>query len=419
MSKFARLYPRHRIDISAMDLAFAFASVFAARDRARMVEEAERSFSDAGDVLATLSVRSAFDLLLTALALPAGSEILFSAITIPDMSAIAEAHGLVPVPLDIRPDTLAPSTEELVAAITPRTRMLVVAHLFGARVDLERIIPLCHERGILVAEDCAQAYRGPENPLRLGTDVALFSFGPIKAGTALGGAIARVADPALRQRMRQLQSTHPVQSRRAFAFRIAKYALLHALTRPRIFGLLIAILAALRIDHERLLRGAVRGFPVPAGRTDLLLQRLRAQPCAPLLALLARRLRKFDAARLAKHVARATALTERLPQNLQKPGSNAGTNTHWVFPVMTSAPEDLVGALRHAGFDASTAATNVMAVQPKDASVPPPISAAGILRSLVFFPLRPEMPDGAVDAMVQAIDAHNVRGGPGTPTVEI
>ena len=56
-----------------------------------------------------LSVRSAWDLLLHVLAWPAGSEVIVSAITHPDMITILRAHGLVPVPVDVDLDTLAPS----------------------------------------------------------------------------------------------------------------------------------------------------------------------------------------------------------------------------------------------------------------------------------------------------------------------
>ena len=53
-----------------------------------------------------LSVRSGWDLLLHVLAWPAGSEVIVSAITHPDMIRILRAHGLVPVPVDVDLDTL-------------------------------------------------------------------------------------------------------------------------------------------------------------------------------------------------------------------------------------------------------------------------------------------------------------------------
>ncbi|GMF56664.1 unnamed protein product [Phytophthora fragariaefolia] len=59
-----------------------------------------------------------FDLLLQTLKLPAGSEVLCSAITIPDMIYVLRYHGLVPVPVDLDPETLAVDMEALKKAVT-------------------------------------------------------------------------------------------------------------------------------------------------------------------------------------------------------------------------------------------------------------------------------------------------------------
>lgn len=53
------------------------------------------------DCLIILSVRSAFDLALRSLRLPPGSEVLLTALTVPDMVGIVRSHGLIPVPVDI------------------------------------------------------------------------------------------------------------------------------------------------------------------------------------------------------------------------------------------------------------------------------------------------------------------------------
>src|SRR5690606_8629667 len=143
-----------------------------------LAERVERRFSPAGDALATLSVRSAFDLLLSAAGdaragdapTPArggarddrgGAEVLFSAITVSDMPRVAREHGWTPVALDLDPETLAPPPGALAAAAGPRARAVVLTHLFGGRADLTAAIREARERGLLVVEDCAQAYAGP------------------------------------------------------------------------------------------------------------------------------------------------------------------------------------------------------------------------------------------------------------------
>jgi hypothetical protein len=81
--------------------------------------------------LVCFTVRSGWDLWLRAQGLRSGDEVLVSAITHPDMIHIIHEHGLRAVPADIDPGTLAVWPWMLEAALTPRTRVVLVAHLFG------------------------------------------------------------------------------------------------------------------------------------------------------------------------------------------------------------------------------------------------------------------------------------------------
>lgn len=104
-----------------------------------------------------LSVRTAFDLYLKALELPRGSLVVCSALTIPDMVSIFEEHGLVPLPVDIDPDTLAPEPGALEAEVeryggaadrgqgsTGCVRAIYIAHVFGAQVKIVDI-GICYQ----------------------------------------------------------------------------------------------------------------------------------------------------------------------------------------------------------------------------------------------------------------------------------
>ena len=59
----------------------------------------------------SLSVRSALDCFLQVRKYPRGTEVLMTAINIPDMVQIFNEHGLVPIPVDIDPYTMSPSLE--------------------------------------------------------------------------------------------------------------------------------------------------------------------------------------------------------------------------------------------------------------------------------------------------------------------
>ena len=102
------LRPRHRLDIRLRDFAYALLAGAWARNPGRLSARLGAGWSPPGEGLACRSVRSGFHLLLESLALPAGSEVLVSAVTHPDMVRILESHGLVAVPVDLDIATLAP-----------------------------------------------------------------------------------------------------------------------------------------------------------------------------------------------------------------------------------------------------------------------------------------------------------------------
>ena len=61
--------------------------------------------------LVAFCVRSMWDLYFQVKKFPKGSEILMTGLNIPDMTRIVNEHGCVPVPVDLSPDTMAPSLE--------------------------------------------------------------------------------------------------------------------------------------------------------------------------------------------------------------------------------------------------------------------------------------------------------------------
>jgi perosamine synthetase len=64
-------------------------------------------------------------------------------------------------------------------------------------------------RGIMVFEDCAEAFHGREYTGSGGADVSMFGFGFIKTATALGGAVLTIRDPSLVVSVRAIQAQYP------------------------------------------------------------------------------------------------------------------------------------------------------------------------------------------------------------------
>ncbi|HLL39417.1 MAG TPA: DegT/DnrJ/EryC1/StrS family aminotransferase [Rubrobacteraceae bacterium] len=399
------VYPRHRLDVSVRDLLFGLTACLWASRRRRLAAEVARTFPPSEDALVCLSVRSGFDLLLGALAEPPGGEVLVSAVTHPDMVRIIEGHGLGAVPVDLDTATLEPRIKLLQRALSPRTRAILVAHLFGSRFDLDPIAAFARKHRLLLVEDCAQTFRGTWDPGDSLADVSMFSFGTLKTASAVGGAILRIRNSGLLEKMRWGQERWPVQSRRHYAGRLLRALYLILLSRPVPYGLLAHACGLLGRDLDDLVNGAVRTFPTSGSATEELFRSIRRQPSAPLLALLTRRLRTFDDIRLARRTAAGERVARRLPSVVCHPGGLAPMRTHWLFPVVVPDPGVLVSALNRRGFDASRATSNIAPVPtPRNLSELAPEEARRMMSRLVFLPVYPDLPDETLDRLVSAVE---------------
>lgn len=398
-----------RLDLSWADFAAGLAGCLMPNRRERWAEAVERLWSANDDAIACLSVRSGFDLWLAAAQFPPGSEIVFSALTIADMPRIVRHHGLVPVPIDIDPETTNPSLAQLRGAVADRTRAIVVTHLYGARLNIEAVVELAREKNVLLVEDCAQAYGGPSFTGHPESDVTMFSFGPIKTATALGGGLLRVRDPAVLDRMRALQRAYPRQSAAGFAGRLLKYAGLHLVSGPSLYGFLIRAVRLAGSDHDRMMHRLTRGFSGPT-----FFNRIRHRPCGALLRLLARRLRE-DGSRLAQRTRAGERLLQLLPGDVRSPAGRIRPHHYWVFPILAHNPRVVIEALRRAGFDA-TEGRSLDVVEPPEPSAGMHLAGAReILEHTVFLPFYPGIPARGWERMADVV--RQVLGGTVTEPV--
>ncbi len=397
------LHPRHRIDIEPEALARALGACVSAS--ADSVSALEALACPAGEVIATLSARSAFDLLLSALALPAGSEVILSAWTIPDMARIVRAHGLVPVPLDCRADTLAPELQALRDAISPRIRVAVIAQLFGARAELAGFDALCRARGVLLIDDDAQGFVSLAR-LREGScaDVTLHSFGSIKTATALGGGLVRVRDEALRARMRQGMAAWPMQSRGRYARKVGSYLGLSALREPSRYGAFAHAVERRGDSLDGVITAAVKGFP--SDSPEALLRAIRSRPCDALCATMREAIAGCDPARVSRRREAGERLRARL-EGVEVLGDAMPERTHWLFAVLSRSPASLVAALRRAGFDGARGTSTITALEPSPER--PEMRAVTCERwppRMVFLPAYPEIPESERDRMAEVVRSH-------------
>jgi dTDP-4-amino-4,6-dideoxygalactose transaminase len=347
-----------------------------------METSVESLWSSAPDTMVCLSVRSGLDLFLQTMNFPKGSEVLVSAVTIRDMIRIIEHHGLVPVPVDIDMECLTVKTDALRRAITPKTKAILVAHLFGSVMPLDEAAAVAREHGLPLLEDCAQSFTGLQYRGHPGSDISLFSFGPIKTATALGGAILRINDPALRDRMKARQAKYPVQERWKFLKRTFRFALVLAMMYRWTFGLLYAACQLMGKNHDELVSHSIRGFSGPEFFVNI-----RYQPSYPLLALLRRRLRNFDGRMVKSRVTAAHTAIQMMP-NLRRPGQKASAHSFWTFPVLTEQPDEFARRLWSRGFDTTRGTWSLYAVPvPAQGHYAPPSEVEEVMRQILYLPV--------------------------------
>ncbi len=409
------IVPRHRLDVSVPDLLFAFGAAIGARNPDRRAARIAAAWAGSDEAVVCSSVRAGLDCLLSALDLAQGDEVLVSAVTHPDMPRIVALHGLVPVPVDIDLATTAPRLESLERVVTPRARAILVAHLFGARFDLAEVASFARRRGLLLIEDCAQTILGAADSGDPRADVSLYSFGSIKTATALGGALVRVRDPGLLERMRELEASWPRQRRREHGLKALKYVGLVLLDRPLPYTALTAGARFARVDLDRFVSTTVRAFRARPGEDEdaAFARWLRRRPSAPLLALLERRLRRFDLDRLDRRRRTGELVAAGLPRELDRPGSGLADSTFWVFPVVARDPDRLIRTLREAGFDATRGTSAIGVVEPPaDRTSLNPSEARRLMAGIVFLPVYPEISQKALERLVETIRRAEIASAP-------
>ncbi len=151
----------------------------------------------------------AIEVSLRALDIGPGDEVITTAMTaFATVLAIVRA-GATPVLADIDPETALLSIDSVARCHTPRTKALVLVHLYGQVRGMDAWISFCSRHGIALIEDCAQAHLATWRGRVAGSFgvAGAYSFYPTKNLGAVGDAGMLVThDPALAQRAGRLRN---------------------------------------------------------------------------------------------------------------------------------------------------------------------------------------------------------------------
>lgn len=359
-----------------------------------------------------------------------------SAINIPDMSAVLRAHSLIPVPVDIESvTTLAPSTEVFHKAIvacgkdrrTGRSRCaaLLIAHIYGRRLDMFPFAGLAQLHGIDLIEDAAEAFTGFQYLGHELSALTFFSFGSIKTNTAFGGGLARIRDLDVWMRMRLLHEEWPAQTHTEWMKKVMKNtAIMILLNTPAATHATMAATHALGVDHKTMVVSMLRGFP-----GDQLMPKLRHQPSAALLRMMLRRFEQFQTASVEANTAKCDLLIDLLPDSCLIPGVAAYARDHWLFPMVVNQPQQALTELNKFGIDAYRGATQLALVPQPEAHelpydscngliTPYPRVAAQMMDNIIYLPMHKHVKPHHIAELAYVVHAVLPRADTPTPDTQ-
>lgn len=173
------------------------------------VERFESEFSayvGTAHAVAASSGTTALHLILAAMGVGPGDEVIVPAFTWVATANVVLYCGATPVFVDVDPATFNLDSGQLAGKVTPRTRAIIAVHLFGLCADVDAIMEAAP--GIPVIEDAACAVGSVYKGKAAGTLglAAAFSFHPRKTVTTGEGGMVTTRDAELARRMRVLRS---------------------------------------------------------------------------------------------------------------------------------------------------------------------------------------------------------------------
>lgn len=129
----------------------------------------------------------------------------------------------VPLFADVHPATHNMDPRSLRERITPRTKAVVVTHLWGLPAEMQEIRAIADERGVIVIEDCAHALFARHRERNVGTwgHMAMFSFQGAKHLSTGQGGVMVTDDEGLMKAMRSVAAFGAAPDRLAWVFRMA------------------------------------------------------------------------------------------------------------------------------------------------------------------------------------------------------
>lgn len=170
------------------------------------LEQAVRDYTGCQHAVALSSATAGMHLLLHAMNIGPGDEVITPSMTWVSTPNQIELRGATPVFADVDRDNLMVTRQHIEPLITPRTKLIIPVHYAGAVLDLDPLRELAGQHGIVLVEDAAHAMGAHYKNTAIGSKgTSIFSFHPIKNITTGEGGMLCTDDAALAEQVRQLR----------------------------------------------------------------------------------------------------------------------------------------------------------------------------------------------------------------------
>ena len=197
----------------------------------------ERTFADwngSRHALSFVSGRVALSAAIEALGLSPGDEVIVPGYTCVVVANAFQNAGVQPVYADIELGTYGLDGHAMESAITPRTKAVLIHHLYGLVCrDLDAVLAIARARGLSVIEDCAQATGASWRGTKVGNfgDIGIYSGDPSKSFNCVQGGIAVANDERLAARLTAVQGRMTTQDAPTIANRLRNVRLNYVLNK--------------------------------------------------------------------------------------------------------------------------------------------------------------------------------------------
>lgn len=177
--------------------------------KVKRLEQLFKDFLGVPHAVAVNSATSGLHAALAAVGVKAGDEVICPPYTMSATAAAVLMQNAVPVFADIDPETFCLDPRKAEKKISPRTKAIIVVHLFGLPADMEGIMALAKKHKLFVIEDCAQSPGAEYRNQKVGTigDIGVFSLNQHKIITTGEGGVCVTRNEKFAFRM-QLVRNH-------------------------------------------------------------------------------------------------------------------------------------------------------------------------------------------------------------------